>query len=204
MKKKTRQIVLNTFSVLLVSALFLMSCRQTSEVISKPEEGASDDVQEEEVDDYISPDNFDLVSALFDAHADAEDKSDSTKTALVAENGRNKIIWNQGDKVKFYYYSGTRNFTEATVKHGGSSTSTIDGWVNAADTYYYAFYPVGVTSSVSYEGKGSFTVTIPEAQNGNFADCHLAIGKANKPDRSFKFSNVGSYVKVMVRRKRQW
>lgn len=126
--------------------------------------------------------------------------ADDTKTAL---DGSNNILWNAGDRIKIYYTSGASNWTQGTVKHGGSADSTIDGWVNEEDAYYYAFYPVGITTSVTYDGDatyphGAFTVTVPTEQDGAFANCHIAVGKASKSGRQFAFSNVGSYLKMEV------
>ena len=61
-----------------------------------------------------------------------------TKTYLsdVTEAGGQKkqyIYWNQGDKIKIYYTEGKQNFSDGTIKHGGSADSTIDGWVNEDD-----------------------------------------------------------------------
>ena len=132
-----------------------------------------------------------------------------TKTYLsdVTEAGGQKkqyIYWNQGDKLKIYYTEGKQNFSDAIIKHGDRAESTIDGWVNKNDDYYYAFYPnrapgdYPIESSVSYEGNGSFTVTVPAVQNGDFGHCHMAVGKATKADKQFAFTNVGSYMKLTV------
>lgn len=132
-----------------------------------------------------------------------------TKTYLsdVKEAGGQKkqyIYWNQGDKLKIYYTSGKSNFSDAIIKHGDRAESTIDGWVNEEDDYYYAFYPnraagdYPIESTVSYEGNGSFTVTVPAVQNGDFGHCHMAVGKATKADKQFAFTNVGSYIKLKV------
>ncbi len=132
-----------------------------------------------------------------------------TKTYLsdVKEAGGQKkqyIYWSQGDKIKIYYTEGKQNFSDGTIKHGGKADSTIDGWVNKEDDYYYAFYPnrapgdYPIESSVSYEGNGSFTVTVPAVQNGDFGHCHMAVGKATKAEKQFAFTNVGSYIKLKV------
>ncbi len=127
-----------------------------------------------------------------------DDMDGNLKTAL---DDKNKIQWVAGDQFKLYYASGAPNFTPATVKHGGSAASTIEGWVNENDDYYYAFYPTGFTSSINYASYGTFTITVPAEQNGQFSSCHMAVGKAAKEGvnaRQFAFSNVGSYLKIVV------
>ncbi|MBQ7518577.1 MAG: hypothetical protein IJU13_09165 [Bacteroidales bacterium] len=123
-------------------------------------------------------------------------------------NNKQQIYWDKGDKIKIYYYPGTSNYDCGTIKHDGTS-STIDGLVNESDHYYYAFYPynesatAGIVTSVTYEGDptyayGAFTVTVPTTQDGKFANCHMAVGKASKDEKQFAFSNVGSYLKMTV------
>ena len=178
--------------------------------------------------DYISPDHFNMVQMTFGACSDAEEDTRSTglfsrESALEREeplddsvqetfsvktslDGSGNILWTQGDKIKVYYAEGESNFTQGTIKHGGESSSTIDAEVNEELTYFYAFYPVGITTSATFETAdpktyGSITVTIPNPQNAtdnNFASCHMAVGKASKAEKQFAFSNVGSYLKMQV------
>ena len=178
--------------------------------------------------DYISPDHFNMVQMTFGACSDAEEDTRSTglfsrESALEREeplddsvqetfsvktslDGSGNILWTQGDKIKVYYAEGESNFNQGTVKHGGESSSTIDAEVNDDLDYFYAFYPVGVTTSATFETAdpktyGSITVTIPNPQNAtdnNFASCHMAVGKASKAEKQFAFSNVGSYLKMQV------
>ena len=180
--------------------------------------------------DWISPDHFNMVQMELAACADIENNPSATKlfgleSAFVREepldeegtrthlgdvvNNKQLIYWDQDDKIKIYYYSGSSNYTEGTIKHGGSADSTIDGWVNEDDDYYYAFYPYnddpagGIVTAVTYDGDatypyGAFTVTVPAEQDGQFENCHLAVGKASKTGRNFAFSNVGSYMKITV------
>ena len=184
--------------------------------------------------DYISPDHFNVVQLELSACADVENASSETKISgwdgasdleefLEDEdtkthlgdvvNKKQMIYWDEGDKLKIYYYHGASNYTEGVIKHGGSDSSTIDGWVNEEDDYYYAFYPynadpaAGVVTTAVYDGqtyegetydKGAFVVTIPSEQDGQFAHCHMAVGKASREGRSFGFSNVGTYMKIEV------
>ena len=188
--------------------------------------------------DYISPDQFNLIPVSFNACADEDNASQgpaqagafATKGLFSMEDAAsreepldedaddcgvkttlgddNKISWIQGDQLKIYYYNGEENYTTATIKHDGA-TSTFDALINPADKYYYAFYPNNdaehcpVTTSVTYEGDatyeyGAMTITIPSTQNGAFENCHLAVGKATAEDKQFTFSNVGSYMKLKV------
>ena len=142
---------------------------------------------------------------LLDEDAEGAESAFGVKTTLSTDN---KISWVQGDELKVYYYNGEENYTTATIKHDGA-TSTFDALINPADKYYYAFYPNNdaehcpVTTSVTYEGDatyeyGAMTITIPSTQNGAFENCHLAVGKATAEDKQFTFSNVGSYMKLKV------
>lgn len=177
---------------------------------------------------YISPDHFDMIRVDFNACSDVDNPEtklfglesaalreesldeEDTKTYLgPVVDKKQSIYWSQGDSIKIYYASGAPNYTGGEIKHGDSVESTINGWVNAEDSYYYAFYPynksasAGIVTSVTYDGdatyaKGAFTVTVPSVQDGLFENCHMAVGKASKTNKSFAFSNVGSYLKITV------
>ncbi len=122
--------------------------------------------------------------------------AESTKTYLDASNN---IFWSEGDRLKIYYADGASNYTVSTIKHGDVQKSTFDALVDKSADYYYAFYPEGLTATMTdIAAKGAFEIVIPSEQDGRFENCHLAVGKASAEGRHFAFKNVGSYMKITV------
>lgn len=123
-------------------------------------------------------------------------EAESTKTYLDASNN---IFWSEGDRLKIYYADGASNYTVSTIKHGDVQESTFDALVDKSADYYYAFYPEGLTATMTnIAAKGAFEIVIPSEQDGRFENCHLAVGKASAEGRHFAFKNVGSYMKITV------
>ena len=110
-----------------------------------------------------------------------------TKTDIIGGH----TVWSLDDRIKVFYGNDS---AEAKLKTGENTpTATFEAAVPAS-TDYYAVYPAAVASSMT--GADKLSVTIPQAQAGNFGHSHIAVAKG--VNKAFAFSNVNSFLKITL------
>mgnify|MGYP004544893673 FL=1 len=119
----------------------------------------------------------------------------STKTILDEMTG--SVSWTAGDKLKLVCEDGTdfssEALTEADLKDGGK-TATFKATVPAGKALKWAVYPSDTETALT---DGTFSVTVPQAQDGKFEHASIEAGKIGE-DNSIALKNVCALLKFTV------
>ncbi len=192
--KKTR---ISHFTLFFAAGLMLASCaKDITETPSAPDDSAPE---------YTTITLTATHPVMTEAGAEAQEISGaaavstastvSTKTTLDETTG--SVRWAAGDKLKLVCEDGTdfstEALTEADLKDGGK-TATFKATVPAGKALKWAVYPSDTETALT---DGTFSVTVPQAQDGKFEHASIEAGEIGE-DNSIALKNVCALLKFTV------
>ena len=122
----------------------------------------------------------------------SQENGSATRTAIGTEDGKTKIWWSQGDKIKVTNGTDANDFT---LQSGEGTTKATFGGELPVSEGYYAIYP---SQTVNFSGNKFTGVQLKaeqEAVEGSF-DKEAAIMVAKSNGTNLPFKNVIAYFKV--------
>ncbi|MCR5561167.1 MAG: hypothetical protein K6F58_05045 [Bacteroidales bacterium] len=130
-----------------------------------------------------TPEDPDSGKIIFQAYAA------QTRTTVENGAGSERIVkWAAGDEIKIWY-AADASVTANAATAGTSTSFEVEGLGAASD--YYASYPSGISA---FDGT-DLSVTVPAAQDGNFASANMSVATTPAGELSLHFYNVTSLVK---------
>lgn len=130
-----------------------------------------------------TPEDPDSGKIVFQAYAA------QTRTTVENGAGSERIVkWAAGDEIKIWY-AADASVTANAATAGTSTSFEVEGLGAASD--YYASYP----SSISAFDGTDLSVTVPAAQDGNFASANMSVATTPSTELTLHFYNVTSLVK---------
>ena len=173
------------YSILISAAIlsiFALSCSKNE--IALEETINPGEPQTETVEPGELPDGY--VRLHFDADAEL------TRTAIADGEGSTRVVsWVKNDKVKVTYAAGS---TSTLAQEDGTTTKfTVDVPQGAGQLYFS--YPFD--AAVSLAGT-TFSLTIPEEQDGLFAGANYVVATSAAADGSVHFYNAGALFKIVL------
>ena len=187
----TRNFRLSNLSLIFASALAIVSCaKEISETPTEPDNSTPE---------YTTITLTAAHPVMTETGAAAQENEGtaeiSTKTILDETTG--SVRWKVGDMLKLVCEDGadfiTNALTEADIKEDGTATFKATN-VPAGKTLKWAVYPSGIVTSLS---DGKFSVTVPQAQDGNFEHASIEAGEIGEGN-SIALKNVCALLKFTV------
>ena len=187
----TKNFRLSNLSLIFASALAIVSCaKEISETPKEPDDSTPE---------YTTITLTAAHPVMTETSAAAQENEGtaeiSTKTILDETTG--SVRWKVGDMLKLVSEDGadfiTNALTEADIKEDGTATFKATN-VPAGKTLKWAIYPSGIVTSLS---DGKFSVTVPQAQDGNFEHASIEVGEIGE-NNSIALKNVCALLKFKV------
>lgn len=117
----------------------------------------------------------------------------SVKTVLGDETGSRSVSWGEKDSIAVYYGTSTTSFKNVPVGENGEINFRVQ---TSATKNFYSVYPHTVSAKMN--SATEFRATIPQEQNGVFADACIMAAWAGT-DRFLRFQMACSLVVIDIK-----
>lgn len=190
----TKEFRLSNLSLILASALAIVSCaKEISEVPTEPDDSTPD---------YTTITLTAAHPVMTETGAAAQENEGtaeiSTKTTITIDETTGSVSWAVGDKLKLVCEDGsdflTEALAEADLKDGGK-TATFKATVKAVKALKWAVYPSDIKTELTTDGK--FSVTVPQVQDGTFEHASIEVGEIGE-NNAIALKNVCALLKFKV------
>ncbi|MCQ2183937.1 MAG: hypothetical protein MJY62_00815 [Bacteroidales bacterium] len=117
----------------------------------------------------------------------------SVRTVLGDETGRKSISWADKDSIAIYYGTSATSFKDVPVGEGGEINFRVQ---TSATKNFYSVCPHTVSAKMN--SATEFRITIPQEQNGSFAEACIMAAWAGT-DRLLRFQMASSLVVIDIK-----
>lgn len=117
----------------------------------------------------------------------------SVKTVLGDETGRKSVSWAEKDSISIHYGTTATSHKEVPVGENGEINFRVQ---TSATKNFYSVYPHTVNAKMN--SATEFRITIPQEQNGTFADACIMAAWAGT-DRLLRFQMATSLIVIDIK-----